>query len=60
MLSTEKLLITGDFNIHVESTSDFDACKLHDLFASMGLEQHVKEATHVHGHTLDLSCLPTI
>ena len=47
-MSNEQLLITGDFNIHVDITDDSDALKLFDLLESLGLRQHV------HGHTLDL------
>ncbi|XP_078372669.1 uncharacterized protein LOC144656313 [Oculina patagonica] len=51
---TEQLLITGDFNIHVNAVDDPDAIKLLDLLESVGLRQHVTQPTHVHGHTLDL------
>lgn len=48
ILSNEQLLITGDFNIHVDVTDDSDALKLLDLLESLGRRQHV------YGHTLDL------
>ena len=51
LLSKEQLLITGDFNIHVD---DPDSLTLLDLLESVGLRQHVSQPTHVHGHTLDL------
>ena len=54
ILAPEKLVIMGDFNIHVDVAGDKDASKLQDLFESLGLQQHVKGATHIHGHTLDL------
>lgn len=50
-MSQEQLLITGDFNIHVDIADDPDSLKLFDLLQSLGLRQHV---THAHGHTLDL------
>ena len=31
-----------------------DAIQFRDLLDSMGLQQHVKRPTHIHGHTLDL------
>ena len=53
-MSTDPLLITGDFNIHVNSKSDNDVLKFLDLLQSMGLRQHVEFPTHVSGNTLDL------
>ena len=40
-MSTDPRLITGDFNIHVNSKSDNDVLKFLDLLQSMGLRQHV-------------------
>ena len=54
IMSTEKLVILGDFNIHIDVPSDVDARKLEDLFDCLSLEQHVREPTHTQGHTLDL------
>ena len=54
VMTPEPLLITGDFNIHVDVPSDSDASRLMDLLTSMGLEQHVSNSTHISGHTLDL------
>ena len=53
-LCKEPLLICGDFNIHVDSTEDPDSVKFCDLLESVGLRQHVNQATHVNDHTLDL------
>ena len=50
----ELLLICGDFNIDMDVPSDADTIRLKDLLNSMGLVQHVKRPTHIHGHTLDL------
>ena len=41
------LLITRDFNIHIDVTDDPDALRLHDLLESTGLEQHVTVLTHI-------------
>ena len=54
ILFPHPVLITGDFNVHVDNPSNDDALKFLDLLESLGLEQHVHEATHTHGHTLDL------
>ena len=54
ILTPEPLIITGNFNIHVNKTNDSDACEFLDLLASLGLKQHVIGPTHEGGHTLDL------
>jgi hypothetical protein len=48
------LLITGDFNIHVNDLSDSSATRFTNIINSMGLINHVDIPTHVQGHTLDL------
>lgn len=53
-LSSEMLLISRDFNIHVDVPTDADGVRFRDLLDSVGLLQHVKQPTHFHGHTLDL------
>ena len=54
ILSPESLILTGDYNFHVDVEDDPDARAFLDLLASMGLKQHVNVPTHVSGHTLDL------
>ena len=54
VMSPEPLLITGDFNIHVDVHNDSDAAHFLELLTSMGLEQHVDKPMHISGHTLDL------
>lgn len=54
VLTTEPLLVIGDFNIHVDCEENTDAIRLQQRLASTGREQHVKIPTHVHGHILDL------
>ena len=49
-----KLLIVGDFNIHVDSESNAFGQKFLSLIESCDLHQHVDESTHHNGHTLDL------
>ena len=48
------LMIVGDFNIHVDDSTDIQAGKLRDIIASHSLHQHVTSPTHTQGHTLDL------
>lgn len=65
-MSSELLLITGDFNIHVVDPRDTDCVRFVGLLESMGLQQRVDVPTHKSGHTLDViitrcadSLLPT-
>ena len=51
---TNHLLITGDFNIHMDVADDPDATRMRGLLESTGLKQHVNIPTHLSGHTLDL------
>jgi len=53
-MSSEPLLILGDFNIHMDLPDDTDCRNMSDLLVSMGLKQHVLQPTHELGHTLDL------
>ena len=53
-ITSGELLIFGDFNLHVENSSDSHACQFLDLLTSFGLQNHVTNPTHVHGHVLDL------
>ncbi|XP_068684753.1 uncharacterized protein [Montipora foliosa] len=50
----EVLLISGDFNFHLDSHTDSDADKFSDLLETFGLIQHVTTHTHSSGHILDL------
>lgn len=48
------ILLVGDFNFHVEDTSNVAAGQFLDLLRCFNLKQHVKEATYQGNHTLDL------
>ena len=48
------LIITGDFNFHVDDACNRDAVNFLDLLESADLEQRVIGPTHKRGHTLDL------
>ena len=49
-----KLIIAGDFNIHVEDSNNPDTRKFNQLLARYGLSQHVSSSTHFNGGILDL------
>jgi len=49
-----KIVILGDFNVHMDLTSDHEAVQLSSLLESFGMAQHVSGPTHKEGHTLDL------
>ena len=53
-ITTNRLLITGDFNIHIDEPEKPDVCKFLQIIESFGLKQHVSVPTHVAAHTLDL------
>ncbi len=68
LLSLHNIVITGDFNIHMDLLEVLDttgmtdsqkqyrqeALRFSDILASFGLQQHVSGPTHRSGHTLDL------
>lgn len=49
-----KFIILGDFNLHVDNTSDTPAACFTSLVESYGLTTHVRDSTHIGGHILDL------
>ena len=55
ILSSESLLVTGDFNIHVDVVRDPYRAKFRELLETLGLQQHVIKPTHESGHTLIIS-----
>ena len=54
ILSSEPLVNTGDFNVHVDDSIDPDARMLLDPSDSLGLCQHVTQSTYEIGHTINL------
>ncbi|XP_056144146.1 protein starmaker-like [Lampris incognitus] len=50
----EHIIITGDFNIHIDNGMQSSAIEFYFLLLLNNLEQHVNEPTHRRGHTLDL------
>lgn len=49
-----KLILIGDFNLHIDDVTNRDASLFLDLLESSRLKQHINGPTHIHGHTLDL------
>ena len=54
ILKHNKLLLVGDFNIHVDNPDDNLASFFIDTLSSFGLQQHVNKSTHKKSHILDL------
>src|SRR5271155_3696785 len=52
--SNSEVLITGDFNIHVDIRSDPFSKTFSNLLETFDLKQHITFPTHDRGHTLDL------
>ena len=52
--STGKLLLTGDFNIHVHDPESPDANTFLDALDSFGLQNHIRLPAHYLNNTLDL------
>ena len=50
-----RILITGDFNFHVDNKNDAQAQRFLRLLEACNLMQHLKVPTHQLGHTLDLA-----
>ena len=51
---TGKLVLLGDFNIHMDMVDDTDTITFNDLLDSFNLENSVHFSTHKCRHTLDL------
>ena len=50
----EHLVYLGDFNIHVNNSTDPEVEQFLDMMHMVGLDQHIKFDTHKLGNTLDL------
>ena len=48
------LVISGDFNLHLDDLRDNDTKKFMDLLETFSLSQHVSGPNNLSGHTLDL------
>ncbi len=54
VLAADKVLIVGDFNIHVDNEKDALVSAFMDILNSIRVRQHVSGPTHCQNHTLDL------
>ena len=54
VMCPEALVISGDFNLHLDDLRDSDTKKLEDLLETFNLSQYVSGPTHLSGQTLDL------
>ena len=54
VLNWERIIVVGDFNIHVDNSNDSLSKAFADLLDGIGFIQSVNKPTHVHNHTLDL------
>lgn len=50
----DRVIILGDFNVHVDNQLDTLASDFINVLNSMDFKQHVLQSTHIKGHTLDL------
>ena len=51
---SDNVLLIGDFNIHVNNSSDSLAKAFLSIMDTFGFKQHVQQPTHTGGNTLDL------
>ncbi len=54
VLAANKILIVGDFNIHIDNEKDALGSAFIDILNSIGIRQHVSGPIHCRNHTLDL------
>ncbi len=54
VLAADKVLIVGDFNIHVENEKDALGSAFIDILNSIEVRQDLSGPTHCRNHTLDL------
>ena len=48
----KNILLLGDFNIHVNNPDKGDAKQFIEMCYAVGLQQHMKQETHISGNTL--------
>jgi len=53
-LLSSRILLAGDFNVHVERNNDPHAVNLLEIFDMFQLINHINQPTHISGGTLDL------
>ncbi len=48
------MIIMGDVIFHLDTICNSDTRRFNDILEAHGLKQHVKEPTHLRGHTFDV------
>ncbi|PIK53461.1 hypothetical protein BSL78_09647 [Apostichopus japonicus] len=51
-IDRREVLVVGDFNFNLDVDTDSHAQCFLDALKACGFQQHVREPTHIHGHTL--------
>ena len=54
IIKLDRVLMVGDFNLHIDNTTCNAASEFLNLTESFDFNQHVSGSTHTGGHTLDL------
>jgi exonuclease III len=57
--NNERLLLLGDFNIHIDISNNSDTKSFAEFLVNFDCQQHVNCQTHESGHTIDLCISPT-
>ena len=52
-INLDRIIITGDLNLHIDVTSDWEAIDFMWLLNSLDFTQHIAGLTLNHDHTLD-------
>ena len=50
----KNIIFLGNFNIHVNNPDNEDAIQFIEMCDAVGLQQHIKQETHISDNTLDL------
>ena len=53
-MNTAELIIVGNINVHLDDATHHHTTDMMQTLHSYGLKQHIHEATHYCGHTLDV------
>ena len=60
LMSLSNIVVTGDFNLHIDKKNDPDVNPFKDMVQAFGLDCQVDFPTHWSGHTLDLILTETV
>ena len=56
--SNDRLLLLGDFNIHMDNVNNCDTRSFIELLSNFDCQQHINCQTHESGHIIDLCIAP--